>query len=93
MTDQCNCGTCVSCVEAWTNERRMQVGKIDSFFSHKPGQVVAAPAEGNGLSFRDQSAIAALQGLLSSKPFNKVDISRSAYEYADALDDERRNRQ
>ena len=34
---------------------------------------------------RDDVAIAALQGLLSSKPFNKHDIARSAYEYADAM--------
>lgn len=37
------------------------------------------------ISLRDQIAIAALQGLLSSKPFNKVDITKSAYEYADEM--------
>ncbi len=62
-------------------ERKMQVGKIDAFFHTRP-----EPTTVHGiLSFRDQAAIAALQGLLSSKPFNKVDISRSAYEYADEM--------
>lgn len=72
----CKCGVCKDCnPEEWMRERRESVGCV-------------IPAQGiNGVTLRDQIAIAAMNAILSypSTIFDKDAVAKMSYEYADEM--------